>query len=252
MAPDLAQYDWVVLNSSAGKDSQAMLDVVVEHAVRAAVKQRLVVVHADLGRMEWAGVRELAEEHARHYGLRFEVVKRAQGDLLSHVRRRGRWPSSQQRYCTSDHKRNQVYTLLTRLTAELSHLGRQIRILQCLGLRADESPARAKKAAFKHDTAASNGRRQVDLWLPIHSWREQQVWWRILQAGTRVHPAYDQGMPRLSCCFCVLASRDALRTAARLNPELLQEYLQVEVEIGHRFRPDISLAELVSRGKERF
>jgi hypothetical protein len=32
MVPDLTAYDWIVINSSAGKDSQAMLDYVVEQA----------------------------------------------------------------------------------------------------------------------------------------------------------------------------------------------------------------------------
>jgi predicted phosphoadenosine phosphosulfate sulfurtransferase len=31
-APDLTSYDWLVINSSAGKDSQAMLDFVVSLA----------------------------------------------------------------------------------------------------------------------------------------------------------------------------------------------------------------------------
>jgi predicted phosphoadenosine phosphosulfate sulfurtransferase len=63
MTPDLGGYDWVVLSSSAGKDSQAMLDYVVEQCDRARVpRERLVVAHADLGRVEWPGTRALAEE----------------------------------------------------------------------------------------------------------------------------------------------------------------------------------------------
>ena len=90
----LAEYDVVLVNSSAGKDSQAMLDVIAELAKAEGVLDRVVVVHADLGRMEWKGVRDLAEEQAAHYGFRFEVVSRPQGDLLQHVRERKLWPSS--------------------------------------------------------------------------------------------------------------------------------------------------------------
>src|ERR1700685_395219 len=54
MDPPLQRFRWILINSSAGKDSQAMLDVVVEKADRARVpRERLVVVHADLGRGEW-------------------------------------------------------------------------------------------------------------------------------------------------------------------------------------------------------
>jgi 3'-phosphoadenosine 5'-phosphosulfate sulfotransferase (PAPS reductase)/FAD synthetase len=82
MEPDLASYDWIVVASSGGKDSQAMLDLVAERAAAAGVAHRVVVVHADLGRVEWAGTRELAERQAAHYAVRFEVVRRPQGDLL--------------------------------------------------------------------------------------------------------------------------------------------------------------------------
>src|SRR5262245_47474662 len=109
MLPDLTAYHWIVVNSSAGKDSQAMLDYVVEQGDRAGVpRDRLVVVHADLGRVEWPGTRELAEEQARHYGLAFVTVRRRQGDLLDHIAQRGMFPSPRARFCTSDHKRTPV------------------------------------------------------------------------------------------------------------------------------------------------
>lgn len=74
--PDLTAYDIILVSSSAGKDSQAALDVVVELARRAGVLSRVVVVHADLGGAEWPGTAELAAEHAAFYNLRFETVAR--------------------------------------------------------------------------------------------------------------------------------------------------------------------------------
>src|SRR5262245_17495408 len=109
--PNLTLYDIILVNSSAGKDSQAMLDVVVERAQVLSILNRVVVVHCDLGRVEWPGTRELAEAQARHYGVRFEVVRREQGDLLSQVRRRRKWPDPKRRYCTSDQKRAPVEKL---------------------------------------------------------------------------------------------------------------------------------------------
>ena len=136
MLPDLASYHWIVLNSSAGKDSQVMLDVVVERCDHAGVpRRRLVVVHADLGRVEWPGTRALAEEQARHYGLEFVAVSRPQGDLLDHIANRGMFPSPAARYCTSDHKRTQLDKVLTRLTAQALAEGcpPPVRVLSCLG-----------------------------------------------------------------------------------------------------------------------
>ncbi|HEX5271110.1 MAG TPA: phosphoadenosine phosphosulfate reductase family protein [Gemmataceae bacterium] len=244
--PRLRDFDHVVVNSSAGKDSQAMLDAVVEEAKKEGVLERVVVVHADLGRVEWAGTRELAERQARHYGVRFEVVLRSQNDLLDHVLARGRWPSPSARYCTSDHKRGPVATLFTRLTAETRQRnpGQVVRLLNCLGLRADESPARAKLVPFQLDERASNGKRTVYRWLPLHSWTAEAVWARIRASGVESHPAYALGMPRLSCCFCIFAPKAALLLAARHNQQLLEEYVRVEEATGHKFRQDVSLADV--------
>jgi 3'-phosphoadenosine 5'-phosphosulfate sulfotransferase (PAPS reductase)/FAD synthetase len=240
--PELATYDWVLVNSSAGKDSQAMLDLLVELADAAGVRDRLVVVHCDLGRVEWRGTRELAEAQARHYGLRFEVVTRPQGDLLDHVEARGMWPSSTARFCTSDHKRGQVRRLMTQLAGETRERGGDVaRILNCMGLRADESPARRKKRPFERDAKASNGRRIVDTWLPIHEWTAEQVWARIARSGVDHHPAYDLGMKRLSCVFCIFAPPAALMIAGEHNRALLDEYVAVERRIGHHFRKSLPI-----------
>jgi 3'-phosphoadenosine 5'-phosphosulfate sulfotransferase (PAPS reductase)/FAD synthetase len=210
----------------------------------------LVVVHADLGRMEWPGTPELAEEHARHYGLRFEVVRNeGWDDLLARVRGRRRWPGPTTRYCTSEFKTGQVRRVMTRLVDELA-LDRPARILNVLGLRAEESPARARKLAFDPEPAASTKTtRHVDRWLPVHEFTVSQVWSRVAAAGTKVHPAYALGMPRLSCRFCVLASRSALVLSAQLNPDLADEYVEVEAEIGHRFRPDLTMADVVAEAR---
>lgn len=248
--PDLTVYDFILVNSSAGKDSQAMLDYMVELADAAGVRDRLVVVHSDLGRVEWSGTRELAEEQAAHYGIRFEVVERKGrvyrgkelGDLLDHVEERGMWPSSTTRYCTSDHKRGQVGRLITQLGREAKTMGAEHpMILNCLGLRADESPARAKLVDFEHDKRSSCGSRTVHKWLPIHAWTVDQVWARIKASGVRYHHAYDLGMPRLSCCFCIFAPKNALILAGKHNPELLDEYVRIEEKIDHEFRVGCSM-----------
>ncbi len=238
----LLSYDVILVNSSAGKDSQAMLDVIVEQARAEGVMDRVVVVHCDLGRVEWAGTRELAEKQAKHYGLRFEVVSRPQGDLLTQVEQRGMWPSSAARYCTSDHKRGQVRVLLTKLTNEVwARAGRQARILNCMGLRAQEGRERAKKVPFQFDAGASNGRRHVDNYLPIFTWTVEQVWARIKASGVAYHQAYDLGMERLSCVFCVFASKTDLMVAGKHNRELLAEYVAVEERIGHDFKNGFKL-----------
>lgn len=283
--PDLASYDWIVVNLSGGKDSIAALYETVWAARDAGVLDRVVCVHADLGTAEWEGTRQLAAEHAAAYGLRFEVVARNGADLIDRIEERGMFPDAANRWCTSDFKRGPVRTLFTRLVAEshqAGHRGR-VRILNVLGIRAEESPARRKLAAFSHEGAwtcpceactrrrrrvedlhrrdlpvprgtgpgwgASNTLRHVDTWYPVHSWSEAEVWLAGEHSGLRQHPAYAAGMPRLSCVFCVLASRSALVLAAQLNPELAARIAAVEARIGHRFRNDVSMAEIIAEAE---
>ncbi len=253
----LASYDVILVNTSGGKDSMAMLDYVVELADAEGVRDRVRLVHADLRRMEWGGVRELVEEHAAHYDLPLDIVTRPQGDLVDHVEARGMWPSSTARYCTSDHKRGQIRKVMTRLakewkayrveyTKDLADLDstRPCRILNCMGLRAEESPARAKRPVLSESNASTKTTRKVFDWLPIHSWTTDEVWARIRASGMRHHKAYDLGMPRLSCAFCIFAPKSALIVAAKHNPELLDTLCALEKKIDHKFRVDLSLAEV--------
>ena len=238
---NLTEWDVILINTSAGKDSLAMMSVVVAQAKAAGVLDRVRAVHCDLGRVEWKGTKELAEEHARHFGIPLDIVRREKGDLLAQVRARGRWPDSGNRYCTSDQKRDQVAKVHTQLAAQA---GRPIRILNCMGFRAEESPARAKRQVMSRDDRTSNGRKLVMNWLPIHAWTLAQVWEEIRTSGARHHPAYDLGMPRLSCMFCIFAPKAALMIAGRANPELLDEYCAIEAEIGHRFTNRMAIAEV--------
>lgn len=251
---------WLVVNSSGGKDSQAMLDLVAREVVAAGhvSADRVVVVHADLGKVEWQGTKELAEEQAKHYGFRFVITKRknaagVEQNLLEHVIARKEqlvrdgksdapaWPSSTARYCTSDHKRGPVRTVWTQLVSEAGP-GKHI-IVNAMGLRAQESSARAKRVAWAK-SKQSNGKRDVYEWLPIHDLKVDEVWSIIKASGVRHHRAYDLGMPRLSCCFCIFSPRAALMLAGKHNPELLAEYVEVEKKVGSSFRVNLKLVDI--------
>ena len=65
LLPNLTAYDILLVNSSSGKDSQTMLDCVHERALEQGLADRITVVHADLGEVEWPGTRQLAETQAR-------------------------------------------------------------------------------------------------------------------------------------------------------------------------------------------
>ena len=217
-----------------------MLDAVWRECRRMNIEDRIVAYHADLERVEWPGTPELAELQAEYYGVPFDKKARPQGDLLEHVRQHGEWPGTKERYCTSDMKRGQINTLFTRdakaFHKRLEGQGepyRAMRILNCIGVRAQESPARSKSKPFQahHPDYGSSGVRSVDKWYPIFKWKHEDVWETIAQSGVPHHWAYDVGMPRLSCVFCVMGNKAALMLGGEYNPELLEDYVKVEQEL---------------------
>lgn len=235
-----------VLNHSGGKDSQAMFAWL---SARLPADQ-IAVVHADLGDVEWSGV----QDHIRSYigGHTLHVV-RAGKRLLDMVERRhaslqargkdaAPWPSASTRQCTSDLKRDPIAKWLRHYLKANPRFGGLA--VHCLGLRAEESSARARRATFRQVQRECAAGREVWEWSPIHAWTLDQVWQQIADAGQHRHWAYDQGMTRLSCCFCILASQRDLCTAARLNPALYRRYVELERRTGYTMRADKSLPEL--------
>lgn len=238
---DLTAYDLVLLNTSGGKDSSVMAWNVTKMAEAQGVKDRLVLGHATF-REEWEGTIEVVKLQAEQLGLPFHVVTRGEG-LLDYVRRRRMWPSSQARYCTSDFKRAPIDKLITKLAPGLE---RRVKVLNVMGLRAQESPARAKKVAFKVNERRTNGRRHVDDWLPILPMKIDEVWATIKANAIPQHKAYELGMVRLSCVLCIFAPKSALMLAGKHNLPLLREYAAVEKEIGHSFRENLKIADVLA------
>lgn len=241
--PDLKAFDAIVVNSSAGKDSQCSVEAVFRLCrEQSSPLARVTVSHQDLGRMEWPDTRKLAEEQTAIYGFRFEVSKYRDRDgdhrsLLQYVEDRRRWPDNQNRYCTSEFKRGPGSRVVTKISKELRAQGAvRPRILHIFGFRAEESPARKKKTVFSPNTRLTRGTQEVWDWLPIHHWEENRVWETIKETRVPSHPAYDLGMPRLSCVFCIFAPKAALIIAGRNMPGLLEEYVALEKRIGHDFR----------------
>jgi 3'-phosphoadenosine 5'-phosphosulfate sulfotransferase (PAPS reductase)/FAD synthetase len=206
-----------VVNHSGGKDSQAMT-IKLQAMIPAA---QLVLVHAVLPEVDWDGI----EDHIRasHPGLPLHTTQ-APKTFFQMVERRGMFPSPTLRQCTSDLKRDPIERTIRQICRKT---GAWL-IVNCMGLRADESSARAKAVPFKVNKRMSAAGREVYDWLPIHDLSTAEVFRTIASAGQQPHWAYQAGMTRLSCCFCIMASKADLVTAARLRPELARRYAETE------------------------
>lgn len=234
-----------VANHSGGKDSQAQLIRLLE-VVPAA---QIVVVHASLGAMEWPGAMELARDQAEAAGLPF-IVATAAKTLLEMVERRfstrpevPSWPSASTRQCTSDLKRGPIQREVRRYAKANGYKV----IVNCLGLRAQESPGRAKRVPLRLNERDSNSVNTWYEWLPVHDLSAAEIFGIIEQAGQQPHYAYSLGNDRLSCVFCIMASKKDIVTGAAHNPGLLEQYDVLEKRTGYTMHMSrIPLVELAA------
>lgn len=271
----------LAVSISGGKDSQAMLYSLVKLHREQGYGGSIYAVHAHLGRAEWPQTLGHCRRIAAEAGVELVVVSRPQGDLLAEMRHRmatlvntgkPHWPDARNRWCTAHQKQNQI---------DRDHRRHQL-VVSAMGIRAEESPARARRATVSVrasittarlkgasvDGALSDlrdGERLALDWLPLHGWTEADVWEacgttlddvnrrrELYRAGRHedalwgfpAHPAYVFGNQRLSCALCVLASRNDILCGARHNPEIYREYVAMEEESGFRFRKDLSLSSL--------
>ncbi|GAF66397.1 putative phosphoadenosine phosphosulfate reductase [Bacillus sp. TS-2] len=211
------------ISHSGGKDSQAMYSLLKE----LVPPKQIVLVHADLGKVEWSGVQEHIKKNSEH---KLNVV-RANKTFLEMVEKRGKWPSAAYRQCTSDLKRGPIFKFIRN---DLKERGAEIAI-NCMGLRAEESSSRAKKAPFTYNEKESVNKRvkrHVYNWLPIFHFTTKEVFEAIDNAGQKPFWAYKKNK-RLSCVFCIMGCVNDLRHGAEQRPDLYKEYVELEKKIGH-------------------
>ena len=244
---NLKDYDVIAINSSGGKDSALMTNVMIAAAKDQGVLDRVLIVHAIMAE-EWQGTLELVQSHAEYYDVPFQSIARPQGHLLQHVRERGKWPSPTNRFCTSDHKRDQISKIYSELIQKFRAQGRRtaVKILNCMGMRADESPGRKKLAVLAPNPRAYNARREVDNYHPIHKVPDAEAYASLAILPTTPHKCYDCGIKRASCVICIYAPEHQIQKSAMIpeNRPLWEEYLDVEKQIDHKFKVDLSLREI--------
>lgn len=222
------------VSHSGGKDSQAMY---AELMGRIPADQ-IVVVHADLGEVEWHGVQEHIHANISH---KLNVVRATWKDgseknLLNMVERRFEnrpespsWPSSSARFCTSDLKRDPIHKFIRN---DLKSRGGNLAV-NCTGLRHQESAARAKLPEWELCKRLCNQSRTVWEWRPIIEWSTEEVFARIAAYGQEAFWTYAAGNDRLSCVFCIFGSQGDIANGIIHRPELAQKYMELEARTGY-------------------
>nr|WP_197463184.1 phosphoadenosine phosphosulfate reductase family protein [Gluconobacter thailandicus] len=271
MSPDLASYDRIIVAVSGGKDGTACLLALLEAD---APVQRIELWHHEVdgaGRsfMDWPSTGPYGEALARDFSLPLYRSWREGGFEREMLRDSA--PTAPVVFETPDGiitaggqgpggtrlRFPQVSASLKIDVADRALRGQNRflnrRTLVVTGERAEESPARARYAAFEpHRTDARNGtrrRRHVDHWRPVHAWSEAEVWAILRRWHVTPATPYKIGFSRLSCAFCIFLSADALATLQWMDATRFIQLVAYEERFGCTIKRDRTLLHLAGQGR---
>jgi DNA sulfur modification protein DndC len=235
----------LVVNHSGGKDSMRMLGFIRNHFPDC----KTYAVMADTGFEHQAPISaiEWARHRCRDYGLDLTVVRNAKRTYLQMVEQRRLFPSAQFRQCTSDLKRSPIDKFIRSLPHRL--------IINCIGIRADESAQRSKLATLKLNKSLATRQRTVYNWLPIFRFSLEEIlnWHRVQRVP--LHPVYvpeyhwDGTMGgylrRLSCRVCIFSTDADIRAIYQHDRSSYEVISALEQKIGFTMRPGASLVQIL-------
>lgn len=234
----------VAIGVSGGKDSQASAIATFRHLDAVLHTGPRILIHSDLGSVEWDDSITICQELADHLKCDLIVVRRKAGGLME--RWESRWLSSKTRYetlstvtlvpcwstpdmrfCTSEQKTHVI-------VAELKRRFKGQQILNVTGVRRQESRNRARMAVSDMDKSG-----RIVNWRPIIDLTVEDVFAMIEAAGLRPHPAYRIfGMSRVSCRFCIMSNLPDLVAASgqEESRRLYKDMVALEIASGFAFQ----------------
>lgn len=218
---------------SGGKDSTVYLDRLKRTCPALDVR----LVFADTGAEyqedpdgRWPSTLNWCIQLAAHYGYPLTVVRNPRRTLKQEIRERRRFPAPATRWCSTHHKRNQIWKYIRTIDAE--------HIVSIQGHRADESDFRRGMPPWEiiPDLCARRARttgrpRTVWNWLPIHHWGLHDVLDYVAEQGIELHPIY-RFLDRLSCEVCIYHGPRHFSATRKNNRRAFDEYNRLERELG--------------------
>ena len=243
----LSENSVVAMAVSGGKDSQAMAIRLTRHLDEICHSGPRVLIHSDLGRVEWRDSLPVCERLAKRLGLELIVVRRSAGDMMDRWETRWSnnlarysdlscvkvilpWSTPSMRFCTSELKTAVI-------CSELARRFPGHKILSATGVRRAESSARAKMPilSLQPKLSRKNGTEGWN-WNPIIEWETDEVYDYLEEMKEPLHEAYTVfGSSRVSCSFCIMGALDDLRAAARCTDNAQIYQMMVALEIRSTF-----------------
>lgn len=234
----------VAIGVSGGKDSAVAAFATNGYLDEMGHLGPRVLIHSDLGRVEWKTSLPECQKMASRLGLELIVVRRESGDLLARWQTRWAnnvaryvnlecvklilpWSTPSMRFCTSELKTAIICRALVKRFAGCQ-------ILSVTGIRRQESEGRRKAPISQPQKAlASTTRRTTGLdWHSVIEWSKDEVFAYLAEIGFELHEAYRvYGASRVSCAFCIMSAAGDLLAAARCedNHPIYRELVELEI-----------------------
>jgi 3'-phosphoadenosine 5'-phosphosulfate sulfotransferase (PAPS reductase)/FAD synthetase len=215
----------LIINFSGGKDSTAMLAYLCEKYP----DLKKYVVYADTG-FEHEGTEDWCRSIVSKFGLELHVAKNKNKNFLTMAESRGKFPGMNQRQCTSDLKRDPIMTWVRQNVKDDV-------IINCMGIRSEESAGRSKQKRLKRNTRETNSKRTVWDWQPIKDWKETEVRSYIAERNLPLHPVYNY-LNRFSCRMCIFMTKHDVAQVRKHDQAAIDIISAIEKKIGFSFFAD--------------
>ena len=250
----------IIVAFSGGKDSQACLI----WAVQKYGFKNIRAVFCDTG---W--------EHQDTYNHIKEITEKLNVELITlrskkfngfvdMAKKKGRFPSSQARFCTTELKVKPMIDYILSLNDN---------VIVIQGIRADESKSRSemqkqcryfkyyfesygtdKRGKPKYHTYRKNEVKEFcknyvdDVLRPVIDWSGGEVMSYIISNGQKPNPLYYQGVKRVGCYPCIMYSHREIKSMITFNPAYIDRLKSAEQEVKRTFFPPSYIPERYQSG----
>ena len=213
-----------IVSVSGGKDSAALASEMKLLAEETGALVRYAF--ADTG-WEAPETYEYLATMARILGVTVDRVQSEHGGMLDIAKRKAGFPHRGGRWCTSELKVKPLRAYHDRVAEELD-----TDTISVVGIRAEESAARAAMAEFEYDEKWGGY-----VWRPIMGWTVADVLEAHHRAALPVNPLYKRGHGRVGCYPCINETKAGVKLIAEYAPDRIDLIDRKEVEFsGERVR----------------
>lgn len=141
---------------------------------------------------------------------------------------KGRFPSNQARFCTAELKLDAIkrQSTLPAIEEAVAAGGSTMDVVQWVGVRRDESPARADAEEWE---IAPSG---YTIYRPLVDWTKKQCFDLLARHVVEPNPLYKMGCARVGCMPCIMARKAEILEISKRFPEHIDKIRDWEHLVG--------------------